>query len=187
MNENTGALTALATIAVAFFTLTLWIVTGNAVSLARAEFNAAHPPHLVVRNVWSPNATEDKPIEIEFEVINVGASDAIIRASSFEAHLVTSGTFYDIPLPTVGDPPANVLGPVILGPSAVLRKSFKPGGNWTPTHMRIGLEGQGFFWGGKILYRDGANQPRRLGVFRRFQVSTKRFRSVSDDEYVYDD
>jgi hypothetical protein len=38
LNTNNGALTALGTLAVALFTLTLWVVTGTAVSLAREEF-----------------------------------------------------------------------------------------------------------------------------------------------------
>ncbi len=72
LNINTGAITALATIAVAAFTLTLWLVTNNQVRLAREEFTATHRPRLRIRGIQKDRGGAF------IEITNVGESPAII-------------------------------------------------------------------------------------------------------------
>jgi hypothetical protein len=81
IDENAVSLTLLATIAIAGFTLTLWRATtehgrvmGSVLNLARDEFNAAHRPKLVIREVdifWAREHTD-----ISFVMINEGNATA---------------------------------------------------------------------------------------------------------------
>jgi hypothetical protein len=59
IDENSGTLAALATIAIAAFTLTLWRattehgrITDRVLDLAIDEFNATHRPKIRVKHVW---------------------------------------------------------------------------------------------------------------------------------------
>lgn len=195
-DANGELLTALGTIAIAFFTWTLWntskeqgVLTRESVNLAREEFLFSNRPHLVVRNVTCRNASPGDEIKISFEIINNGNSPAHIVASAFKVHDVNcSETFAALPFVAVGEPPKNALGGVTLIPSAVLRKSFTTEGRWNEAHFHDhGVHTAGFFFAGKILYRDNMGNQRRLGIMRRLDVSSRRFRPVNDPEFEYDD
>jgi hypothetical protein len=132
-------------------------------------------------------------IKIGFEVQNVGSSDATIIASAFEAHTI-SFSYDENPPPIVGDPPQNFLGPRLLKVNAVWREfpfaGQVPHTKWRPDHFHeTGDPKTGFFWGGKILYQDELGNTRRLGVYRRLDIETRRFRELSepDTDYEYDD
>jgi hypothetical protein len=179
IDRHNGFFSLLAAISIAWFTLMLAVI-------ARRQALATFRPHLSVRNVWSPKAEIGKPIIIHFEVINNGQGDTKIIKSRFKAYFVGGGeSYHTIDVPTVGD--QNDVGGR-LPMSAVRTATHTPGGNWEAAHMQEDRPPeQGYFWGGKILYLDGNGKNRRLGVFRRFEPSTKRFRSIKDDEYEYDD
>jgi len=70
IDANGGLLTALATIAVAAFTGTLWLVTNHSLQLAREEFNATHRPQLEVHFV------REVQNGVEITVINTGTANA---------------------------------------------------------------------------------------------------------------
>ena len=88
LHKRGEAVTAVASIAIALFTLTLklstdklWKATNNALDVARREFIATHRPQLKVGAVsWdepidsSPPAQD--PIVVRFDVVNVGQSTA---------------------------------------------------------------------------------------------------------------
>ena len=189
IDSNGELLTALGTIAIAVFTLTLWLVTGHSVRLAREEFIAANPPHLVMRNVTSRNGEVGDTIAISFDLINIGRANAKIVASTFRTDFVEeTETFHDLMLPAVGEPPRNVLGPMVIKAKAVLRRTVTFPRKWQADHFHDhGIAEAGFFFSAKILYRDPDENQRRLGVMRRLALPSRRFRSVNDPEFEYDD
>ncbi len=189
--------------ALAFFTYCLVVVgwwgisssektAGRQQILADRQHILTHRPHLVVRNVRAIEADPGNPIKIEFEVINIGTSDAFIIASSFEIRsLAPIGTYDNKPPPIVGDPPRNFLGASRLTVNAVWREfPYESGTRWTEDdfHGYVSPR-QGIFFGGKILYQDGNGENRRLGVFRRLDTATRRFLPLTaqDADYEYDD
>jgi hypothetical protein len=92
-DANGELLTALATIAVAAFTLTLWLtsaeqarLTRESISLAQSEFNATHRPEIVIHSVQFVNQQHpphDNPVVCVGALVtffNKGTSDAFITA-----------------------------------------------------------------------------------------------------------
>lgn len=184
-------------IALAIFAALTWvaiayqaILTRSQIELARDEFLAANPAHLVMRNVTSRKANPGDEIAVSFDLINVGRANARIVASTFRIDFVEqSETFHDLTLPAVGEPPRNIIGPMVIQPAAVLRKtvSFRPQ-KWKSEHFHNhGIAEAGFFFSAKILYRDPKKNQRRLGVMRRLALPSRRFRPVNDPEFEYDD
>jgi hypothetical protein len=89
----------------------------------------------------------------------------------------------------VGDKPVSEdLGKACIKPGAVLRRTFKDG-FWTQEMLAAySSPDEGFFFGAKILYEDPTgNLHGRLGVFRRFQRPSMRFRPTNDPEFEYND
>jgi hypothetical protein len=94
LNENNGAVTAVATLAIAGFTLILWLatsrqarLTGDTIALAREEFLASHRPLLVVHSARVLDADQskspdDQPLRVEFSVINAGTSAGTAMGSA---------------------------------------------------------------------------------------------------------
>ena len=164
-------------------------LTSDGIELAREEFLAANPPHLVVRNVHCRDANPGDNISISFEVINNGKADAYIVASAFRTDFVREvETFHDLTLVAVGEPAKNALGDVILIPGAVLRRTYDTAFKWQPEHFHDhGILTAGYFFGGKLLYQDAKGNRRRLGFLRRLSLPSRRFRPVSDPEFEYDD
>src|SRR6266550_3861226 len=91
VDENNGTLTALATIAIAGFTLTLWrattrqaALTREAIELGNREFAATHRPKLILREAFSvPPDPPRGAIAVSYTIANVGASDCWMT----EAHM----------------------------------------------------------------------------------------------------
>lgn len=196
IDSHNGIITALATVAVALFTVILARVGQQTEKTARRQIDLqntqhflTHRPHLVVRNIRAEQSDPGDPIKIAFEVINVGSSEAEILASAFETHLTTD--YSQISPVVVGDPPDNFLGHRTLLVNAVWReRPFETGGFWRAEHFHQYLTDEaGYFLFGKIIYRDGNGQNRRIGIVRRLDVGSRRFRPlpVTDPDYEYDD
>jgi hypothetical protein len=85
------------------------------------------------------------------------------------------------------------LGAASLKVNAVLGRDnpfCPPKKIWTEDHVHeTGNSNTGFFFTGKILYKDGNRENRRLGFIRRFDNGTDRFRPLPtrDTDYEYDD
>ena len=128
------------------------VAARDGVELARKEFLAANPPHLVVRNVNCRGANPGENISINFEVINTGKANAHIVASAFRTDFVhESETFHDLTLVAVGNPAANELGDVVLIPGAVLRQTWDTAFKWQPKHFHDHeIATAGFFSGEKF-------------------------------------
>src|SRR5438094_736226 len=85
-------LTALGTIAIATFTLTLWLATGRqarltreAIELGNREFIATHRPRLAVRHFFFDGIVPGEPIRIYYQVVNRGDTDGRIIRTAFDA------------------------------------------------------------------------------------------------------
>jgi hypothetical protein len=81
-----GAVTAVATIFIAAFTIVLALVTGRqarlsreSIDLAREEFISTHRPKIIVYGLeFSGDLTEDKPVPVGFRYVNSGDTNAEI-------------------------------------------------------------------------------------------------------------
>jgi hypothetical protein len=83
LESNSGTLTAIATIAIAGFTIALWRattkqgeITTDALNLATQEFVATQRPKLRIRLLKMRKLEIGKPIHIEFVLFNVGSTGA---------------------------------------------------------------------------------------------------------------
>ncbi len=88
------------TAVIALFTIILAVVgiceirlTRDALKLSRDEFISTHRPRLRVRAVRAVNADKPLPIQIQYEIVNVGDSDARILRNevTVEAKVSASG------------------------------------------------------------------------------------------------
>jgi hypothetical protein len=94
LDENNGAVTAAATLAIAGFTLILWLattrqafLTSDIIGLTREEFPASHRPLLVVHSIrileTDPSKLpDDQPLRVQFGVINAGTSAGTVTGSA---------------------------------------------------------------------------------------------------------
>jgi hypothetical protein len=86
LDENNPTITALATVAIAAFTIVLAIVTNRqarftreSIELARDEFNATHRPRITVRGFQTlTGGLADEDVSVIFLYVNTGDSDAIV-------------------------------------------------------------------------------------------------------------
>jgi hypothetical protein len=90
-DANKEAVTAAATVAIAAFTLILWLatsrqarLTAETIALTRDEFLASHRPELVIHSVrlLDPQGLTTDPLSVQFGIINAGRSAADITASA---------------------------------------------------------------------------------------------------------
>jgi hypothetical protein len=170
-DEHGGALTAVATIAIAWFTLSLRDATAEQgrltqqsidltraeFELARAEFIASHRPQLKIHFVRIVSGGRmrrpivDQPIRVKFEIINIGTSEATVLKS---AVYLAYSTQFD--LPSLPDVPRNdVIEPdrrFYEGMSGTCEVSSDP---W-----RADQHGGLLYLYGWIAYRDAMDNPR---------------------------
>jgi hypothetical protein len=85
VDDHNGAVTAVATIIIAGFTVVLARVTGRqarltreSIDLARAEFVSTHRPRIIVRNLSTYGVVVGHPITINFMVMNIRESVALL-------------------------------------------------------------------------------------------------------------
>ncbi len=96
-----GAVTAVASVAVAIFTIVLSCVTArqarltrDAVNLARQEFIATHRPRVIVRDISEPWFDANKIECAEITMMNVGETRATV--TGFDARIVQYGPVQQI-------------------------------------------------------------------------------------------
>lgn len=187
LNDNTGAVTGLATVAVALFTLTLWLVTNNSVQLAREEFQASHRPRLVIREVrWDWN---DSGSAIAYTLINNGDSECRVVESvlRYRSDIEETGS-----LDSEG---INDIGPVTLKSGEyrfLTAPMISEGEQVVAAANELGFLSDHSFRG-VIVYSDNAGIRRRM-AFRRVcrrasgsQVSQRFEAPDNNEEYEYTD
>jgi hypothetical protein len=191
-----GAITAIATGIIAYFTWTLWLstrkqwrLTQRTICLARAEFNATHRPHLIVRDI---SVVGDN---IVFLLINKGDAPAVLVESWLLVESPTEGQAIR-PMRSEGH---NNLGNIsfavgeireITWPLGEFTMSIKYGagipikrGDMTEYDHRGAIH-----FAMTIVYADSERQHRRRSVFRRkWDRERKGFCRLNDPDQEYTD
>jgi len=195
-DANGDLLTALATIAVAAFTLTLWLtskeqgrLTQQSIDLARAEFVASHRPVIKVRGFrWDgDDLSGDSEHAVQFEYINVGGSAAVVKeigaVLAFTAKPDASSKPPEVPKFSILkiEPPISLQsGERELGATDTFP--------WDSNELRLARDRAGYIYCiGYIVYSDANQVERRTGFCRRFNFPTVRWEIADDDEYEYQD
>jgi hypothetical protein len=80
LDANGELLTAISTLAIAAFTLTLWLVTEGTLSLARDEFISSHRPKLRLRHLRMESPVLGEQMKLQFALSNIGDTQAEIAA-----------------------------------------------------------------------------------------------------------
>lgn len=181
LNRNAGALTALGTFAIAFFTLTLWRVTNNAVRVARDEFNATHRPKIVCLFFEPFEGAGDDNDGVEITYVNAGTAPAIMLEIGWTI-IATQ----------------NLRPGVIMESISLNRKTVAPGEKGkrgiesllaTAIHVQAAHPEYGgappFYCIGYIAYQDRAGARRETGFCRSFDLERKCWLGVPNSEYEY--
>jgi hypothetical protein len=92
-------ITAIATIAIAAFTGTLWWSTRSmqkatltSIDLARAEFNSTHRPKIRLKHLWlTADIWEGQKINGRAVFVNVGTTDAFLREINYATLIIREG------------------------------------------------------------------------------------------------
>jgi hypothetical protein len=190
LNYTSPAFTALATIAIAAFTWTLWRatsehsrITDGVLALARDEFNATHRPKLRVRHFRLIDIS-DKQSLTKFTIVNVGTGTAKLFSSLGRTDF----------FPLNGQPTPNYLGgsamievPKTLASGAaeeacILLNKRRPGFIGEMASQFKALHAFGH-----ISYADVLDNVRMTAFCRRYIVGLERFDILSDPDYEYED
>jgi len=204
--------TALATVAIAAFTLTLWLSsekmwnearaqrsdnkiaadrqfenTQDSIKLARDEFISSHRPQLILREAFS-SMPEDGPISVQFVITNIGSSRAWIVESSMHLELWKTAGLWLVPETSKQ---MNLVGKVAFeaGDSKYfIHTSRNVEWNSDTRHSYVEDE-RGMYFVGKFIYLDERNIHRQTAFRRRYSLSGQRFFRVSriGEDYEYAD
>ena len=192
IDKNNGTLTALATIAIAGFTLTLWRatteqgrLTRDALKLARDEFIASHRPRLRVYafEVSDLDLPHDRPVCVLFRAQNIGETAA--RISKVEGNIFISSR-NSVPLePDI--PFRFTLTPDIALQSGEPEQfSIENGPVVTELDFASIYTGQTpLVCIGRVTYLDDNGINRELGFCRKFSFRPYGSETVNNPEYEY--
>jgi hypothetical protein len=207
---NEGALIAVSGIAVAAFTLTLWLATSGllkatnrSIILAQREFVSAHPPKIIVRRVsldegsGSVASGISRPWKIQYVIANIGLGRATIYEGNATVRVFEKGLPAIPPYADEGD----ILGPIVLAsgesrPEVVYlddnteAKSAIMAGFWDEAMETVAGPGGAplpkcMYVFGYFQYRDDIGVVRRTAFCRLYNFRTKRFSAVDDPDYEY--
>jgi hypothetical protein len=188
LEKYNGAVTAVATIVVAAFTIVLALVTGRqarlsreAIDLARSEFVATHRPKLRVRNVVLENPLRaelrrwyvfepGQGVQGHLYVGNIGDSAAMI----INSHCRVFWTKEPLPMER---PYENEIGNDFLG-HAVLAAGAATIGTFFSFELiqdeahaiGLGRDGWKLYVMGWVTYADATATPRRTSFCREYKV-----------------
>ncbi len=180
-------LTAIATIAIAAFTITLWLtsaeqarLTREALKLATDEFVATHRPKLRVRR-FRAHLDHGWPVRVTYVVVNVGESDAHIkRIETTIGLLTTHGESLQVDT-TPEETRTIVAGENCLYITAA--KDLKYDVGWGINEM----PGTEIAIRGTIDYLDDNGTERCTGFWRTRDNGARRFQPKDDPDYEYED
>jgi hypothetical protein len=192
IDENNGTLTALATIAIAGFTLTLWRatteqgrLTRDALKLARDEFIASHRPRLRVYafEVSDRDLPHDRPVCVLFRAQNIGETAA--RISKVEGTIFISPR-NNVPLEP-GKPFRFTLNLDIALQSGEPEQFSIENGPVVTEHDATSIyAGQTpLVCIGRVTYLDDNGINRELGFCRKFSFRPYGSETVNNPEYEY--
>jgi hypothetical protein len=170
--SNREAVTAVATVFIAVFTLTLWLATGRqarlttkaialtqeTITLTRQDFLATHGPRLILREAFSLLTDwRESKIVVTYTITNVGASDCWITNCRLGVELVT-GTKYPQFVITAENLFRDIvpyIGRIAAGESKTL-DYIDPEQTWDANHRRADWSGEaaGVHFAGFVTYID---------------------------------
>lgn len=191
LNYYGGAITAIATTVIGYFTYTLYktsieqsLLTRSAIDLTRQEFIATHRPVIVIRNLFIVRTGNNRDIRLIFNVYNKGANVAhIIELKFFMMIRLQHGVDTLLPqlIGTVPVLPCTIEAGYDAEGNAEISDSF---GEWldkdTPAEWEITLRITS-------IYTDSTDRRRQTSVHRMYDVETLRFSRIEDSEFEYQD
>lgn len=194
---HAGAITALATLAIGWFTYILYgatteqaRLTRDSIKLARDEFNATHRPRIVVQRIsdyW--DGRDDKAAFMKIAIVNAGDSPAYVTEFL--------GTLY------VQDAGSAFVPRLIPERSTKYASRRLAVGQWDTLKIEIddismfdiGFAQQAkeqpfersmrFYGIGSVTYRGDDGAIRQTGFCREYHHGTGMWRPVKDSEYEY--
>jgi hypothetical protein len=198
-----GLITAIATIFIAWFTLTLrlstdklWEAGTEQLNLARDEFNSVHRPKIRLKHLWlTKDIWDGERIEATAVFVNSGMSTAFIREIGIATHIVRKGKT----LPT--NPAFADVGKFPLDRYELrsgITVSLGDLNDWKvltdPQNVEIRQEKARLFFVGYIEYEDARGAVRKTAFCRVLQLPDKanstdrgRFLKEYDPDYEYED
>jgi hypothetical protein len=200
LNYYSPSISAIATIAIAAFTLTLWRattkqaeLTREAVALGNKEFIATHRPKLILRDAFSLISDPlESRIAVFYTIANIGASVCWIT----ECHLgldfrQTAGYPVFTMTPDMCFPSsAPYIGRIEAGEHKRLT-FIDPVQVWDHERRRIYGGTLGLHFAGRITYIDspGSNVRRQIAFRRKYNPLDQRFHRIweDDSEHEYAD
>jgi hypothetical protein len=187
---NHENVSALATVLIAIFTLTLWRSTkrlwqasDNQLNLARTEFLSTHRPQIRIKHVW---LIGDKPITVRVVCVNYGTTDAVIIDYGIEYLAVAEGR---------RPPPDKKIEPIRVDlslPSGVSLELPDFFATFTANQeFGIGQRKANLYCMGYVHYRDGVGRLRTTAFCRVLKFDpvhgTGFFGSAGEPDYEYED
>jgi hypothetical protein len=206
--------TALATIAIAVFTLTLWLssekmwrvtrisaiatrrsalAARKAVDAAREEFHSTHRPRIRIKAVFLMNERihYSQPVQIRVVCVNSGVGDARINSYGIDCFVLKKDT--SVP-PDKRIDPIDFTQPSILssGISTALPDFFYSITNGDEAQIRI--EQASLYCMGFVHYWDGVGRTRMTAFCRALRLDSPRglhtrgrFHRTDEPDYEYED
>lgn len=194
IDKHNSVVTAIATVFIAFFTLTLWNatsehsrITDRVLRLARDEFISTHRPRLRVRGILFEGFSNAEIGRAWIYVANVGVNDAFnIR---FDAVFAQRDGNVRKPPWAENLSPDNRHGPQTL--TGGKRDTYEPSiaADLMPFEAgEIRKETRTLLLIGRIHYSDAIGTERQAGFGWSYDPSTGEFRKPKgEDEYNYED
>jgi len=184
LDENESAITAIATILIAIFTLTLWLSTSRlaqltkaTIDLAQQEFLSTHRPKLILRDAFCDDNEIGNPIKVTYVIVNIGDTPARIVESALEIKVISApgfGAQSRVPV-KAGE---NPIGDSVINPGVGLEGIYVSQCLWRTddgSRHNYSEPGLGVFFCGHFIYEDDRNIRRHTMFWRKYDFDESRF------------
>jgi hypothetical protein len=188
LNENNGAITAVATLVIGAFTLVLWLATSRQarltaktarlveeqIKLAREEFIASHRPLMAVHAVKlldldSAPAPHEQRLRAEFRVINAGTSACRVTGSAVYLDILP-----ELDRPYLPELPPNGLVPARRYDVGTTDKVLVRTTDIRGADLFFGTDDRPAYLSGWIVYEDNVGSTRTTFFCRQCTDRFKR-------------
>ncbi len=184
-----GAVTAIATVAIGFFTFSLVRVTNrqaaltrDSINLAREEFISSHRPRIMIYGLNLVSAGDDAagPLKVSFRYVNSG--DSLAKVKEFGAKMI------DLFKPTM---PTGIEFEVEKMDPPIEVKSGRHGFRLTSAFdqeqflFKSFADSYSLVCVGYIVYSDASGTDRQVGFCRKYDEESHRWLPMNDSEYEY--
>jgi len=188
-NDYGVAITALATLAVAVFTGTLWWAAAgqydllkDQIQLAREEFTATHRPKIIVHGMDVKLAGDGEFRHVNFRYVNAGDTDAFVTLIA--SHILW--TKYSMVPAGIEFRRHEVIKKPVPLPSGKNGFAITPDDINFTSLVRSGRGGHDTaYCVGVVVYRDKNDIERRTGFCRRYDSERERWLKADDEDYEY--